>query len=330
MTGVSERNGARLIAGKCPQSALLACVVLSELLSTLLSIIGSPFRCQLNFPKRPTHCFVLFVVATSSPRTEGLSPLGFTCVPGHSLLVPKRQRIILDENKRRSRNGQSEKRCCCCCFVYACVCVYVCIYVCVCDRSSCWADGAEISFQLGLYKDSLPPPPIGSCFGTSSSTVLSVKSSGWLTDGGGALRQKSPRKHAQHSSSSFDSPPLNRLSLSLWLKWSAPKFQSLGSIVQSLLNGIQGPQALHGGSQTEVQGAPRGPQWSCRESLFGGIVWSHRISGGALTFLNRGSLKGKFTPQFQFTPYLLTTMPMEGWVKCLSPQNTFGVSVTSQ
>ena len=28
----------------------------------------------------------------------------------------------------------------------------------------------------------------------------------------------------------------------------------------------------------------------------------------------------------KFTQYLLTTMPVEGCVKCLSPQNTFGVS----
>ena len=29
---------------------------------------------------------------------------------------------------------------------------------------------------------------------------------------------------------------------------------------------------------------------------------------------------------WKFTHYLLTTMQMEGWVKCLSPQNTSGVS----
>ena len=32
-------------------------------------------------------------------------------------------------------------------------------------------------------------------------------------------------------------------------------------------------------------------------------------------------LKGKFTEKLIFTHYLLTSMPMEGWVKCLSPQN---------
>ena len=30
------------------------------------------------------------------------------------------------------------------------------------------------------------------------------------------------------------------------------------------------------------------------------------------------------------THYLLTPMPMEGWVKCLSPQNTAGVSEVNQ
>ena len=30
--------------------------------------------------------------------------------------------------------------------------------------------------------------------------------------------------------------------------------------------------------------------------------------------------------EWKFTHYVLTTRPMEGWVKCLSPQNTLGVS----
>ena len=37
-------------------------------------------------------------------------------------------------------------------------------------------------------------------------------------------------------------------------------------------------------------------------------------------------LKGYFTKKWKFTHYLLTTLPMGGWVKCLSPQNTSWVS----
>ena len=38
------------------------------------------------------------------------------------------------------------------------------------------------------------------------------------------------------------------------------------------------------------------------------------------------ALKGEFTEKFKLPHCLLTSMPMEAWVKCLSPQNTSGVS----
>ena len=38
------------------------------------------------------------------------------------------------------------------------------------------------------------------------------------------------------------------------------------------------------------------------------------------------SLKGWFTPKWKPPHYLLSTMPMEGWVKCLSPQRICDIS----
>ena len=41
---------------------------------------------------------------------------------------------------------------------------------------------------------------------------------------------------------------------------------------------------------------------------------------------NIGVLKGLFTDKYKFIHHLLTTMPMEEWVKCSSPLNTSGAS----
>ena len=59
-------------------------------------------------------------------------------------------------------------------------------------------------------------------------------------------------------------------------------------------------------------GGCEGPPVMCGTSVFSAMYFC-KITDSSPTF-------------FLFTHHLLTTMPMESWVKCLSQKNTFGVS----
>ena len=52
-----------------------------------------------------------------------------------------------------------------------------------------------------------------------------------------------------------------------------------------------------------------------------------KVGADVSTIQNQFRGNREFTQKSYFTHYLLTTVLMEGWVKRLSPQDTFGVSV---